>query len=85
MYIFKAGKPGVKNYRKAMKLMETDTSNTIFIGDQIFTDIFGAKRAGIKNILLEPINKKEEIQIVLKRYIEKIVLYSYDRNVLKKA
>lgn len=78
-YIFKAGKPLVKNYLKAMEMMGTNKDNTIFVGDQLFTDVWGAKRTGIHNVLVQPINKKEEIQIVLKRYLEKIVLKSYKR------
>ena len=50
------------------------------IGEQLFTDIYGAKRAGIRNILVKPIDSKEEIQIVLKRYLEKIVLYFYRKE-----
>ncbi len=73
-------KPSPKNYRQAMQWMGTDCDSTIFIGDQIFTDIVGAKLAGIHAILVEPINPKEEIQIVLKRYIEKIVLFFYRRS-----
>ena len=76
-YIYKAGKPGKKGYRNAMANMGTDVSNTIFIGDQLFTDVWGAKRCGIRNILVKPIDSKEEIQIVLKRYLERIVLYFY--------
>ncbi len=79
-YIENAHKPSVKNYRKAMEIMGTDLKNTIFIGDQIFTDIYGAKRAGICTILVKPIHPKEEIQIVLKRYLEKIVLFFYKRR-----
>ena len=79
-FIENAHKPSVKNYRKAMEMLGTDTSNTIFIGDQLFTDIYGAKRAGIRNILVKPIHPKEEIQIVLKRYLEKIVLYFYRKE-----
>lgn len=79
-FIENAHKPSVRNYRKAMQMLGTDTSNTIFIGDQLFTDIYGAKRAGIRNILVKPIHPKEEIQIVLKRYLEKIVLYFYQKE-----
>lgn len=79
-FIENAHKPSVKNYRKAMEILGTDTSNTIFIGDQLFTDIYGAKRAGIRNILVKPIHPKEEIQIVFKRYLEKIVLYFYRKE-----
>lgn len=80
LYIYKAGKPKKANYIKAMDLMETKKSNTLFVGDQIFTDVWGAKRIGIYSILVQPINPKEEIQIVLKRYLERIVLYFYQKN-----
>ena len=79
-YIFDAHKPSVKNYQKAMELMGTDLSNTIFVGDQLFTDVWGAKRTGIRNILVKPIHPKEEIQIVFKRKLEKIVLYFYKKQ-----
>ena len=80
LYIYKAGKPNTVNYIKAMRMMGTKKDNTVFIGDQLFTDIWGAKKAGISTILLNPIDKKEEIQIVLKRYLEKIVLNAYEKE-----
>ena len=76
-YIYNAHKPSTKNYLKAMEIMGTDRGNSLFIGDQLFTDVWGAKRAGIGNILVKPIHPKEEIQIVLKRYLERIVLHFY--------
>lgn len=80
-YICNAHKPSSKNYKKAFELMNTDKSNTIFIGDQIFTDVYGANRVFMHTILVKPIHPKEEIQIVLKRYLEKIVLYEYRKNI----
>ncbi len=79
-YIYDAHKPSTKNYKKAMTIMGTDESNTIFVGDQLFTDVWGAKRANIKSFLVMPMNPKEEIQIVLKRYLEQIVLKSYEKH-----
>ena len=79
-YIYNAHKPSTKNYKKAMEIMGTDDSNTLFVGDQLFTDVWGAKRSGIRNILVKPIHPKEEIQIVLKRYLEKIVLHFYKKK-----
>lgn len=75
--IFNAHKPGRKGYFDAMKRMGTNQGNTLFVGDQLFTDIWGAKRCGIRNILVKPINKREEIQIVIKRRLEKIILREY--------
>ncbi len=79
-YIYNAHKPSTKNYVKAMEKMGTNKENTLFVGDQLFTDVWGAKRAGIRNILVKPIHPKEEIQIVLKRYLERIVLFFYKKE-----
>lgn len=79
-YIYKASKPLKGGYIEAMKRMNTNTKSTLFVGDQLFTDVWGAKRLGIKNILVKPINPKEEMQIVIKRRLEAIVLYFYNKN-----
>lgn len=79
-YIYKAGKPGVKNYNRAVEAMGLRREEVLFVGDQLFTDVYGANRAGIYGILVKPINPKEEIQIVLKRYLEAVVLYFYKRK-----
>lgn len=79
-YIYKAGKPSARGYQEGMRKMGTEPESTIFVGDQIFTDICGANRAGIRTYLVRPIHPKEEIQIVLKRYLEKAVLFFYHRK-----
>lgn len=79
-YIYKAGKPKRAGYERAMERMRTGPENTVFVGDQLFTDVWGAKRAGISTFLVKPIHPKEEIQIVLKRFLEKIVLHFYRRQ-----
>ncbi len=87
-YICDAHKPSPKNYVRAMKILGTNRKNTIFIGDQLFTDVWGAKRAGIPNILVGPISPRSErsqIQILLKRQLEKIVLFFYGRKQKKTA
>ena len=83
-YIYKAGKPLPKGYLDGIRKMGTTPENTLFVGDQIFTDVLGAKRAGLYTIMVAPIHPKEEIQIVLKRYLEKIVLHFYFRSLKKK-
>ncbi len=77
-YFYKAGKPSVKGYYKAMELMGTKTHNTLFIGDQLFTDIIGGNRADIHTVMVRPIKKwHEEIQIILKRILEDAVMLFY--------
>ncbi|MGN0429282.1 MAG: YqeG family HAD IIIA-type phosphatase [Acetatifactor sp.] len=80
-YIFKAGKPKKTGYEKAMERMGTTKETTFFVGDQLFTDVWGAKRTGLYSVLVKPIHPKEEIQIVLKRYLERIVLFFYHRSI----
>jgi HAD superfamily phosphatase (TIGR01668 family) len=82
-YVYRANKPSKRGYLKAMELMNTDNTNTFFVGDQLFTDVWGAKRVGIKSYLVGQIDKKEEIQIVIKRRFEWIVLFFYKRYIKK--
>ena len=58
--------------------MQVDKEHTIFIGDQILTDVWGANNAGIRSVLVKPVLKwHEEPQIVLKRFLEYIILLPY--------
>lgn len=79
-FIFKANKPSTKGYQAAMDKMSTCKDNTLFVGDQLFTDVYGANRTGLYSILVKPIDPHEEIQIILKRYLERIVLFFYERR-----
>lgn len=84
-YVYKAGKPLSKGYTAGMEKLGTDVSNTLFVGDQLFTDIWGANNAAIHSILVQPIDKKEEIQIILKRRLEAPILKLYlKKHKLKK-
>lgn len=79
-YVSKAGKPSARGYEQGMRQMDTKPSTTMFVGDQIFTDVWGANRAGVFSVLVKPIAKHEEIQIILKRRLEAIVLFFYKRR-----
>jgi len=77
---FKAGKPFKKNLLRAMQDMGTNTHNTIMIGDQVFTDVWAARNAGVKAILVPPINDKRDFFTRFKRLLEKIVIRKYERK-----
>ncbi|MDO4960410.1 MAG: HAD hydrolase-like protein [Eubacteriales bacterium] len=77
-YIFSAGKPGARGYLDGAEKTGTAPEEAIFFGDQIFTDIIGANNAGIESVLVRPIDKStDEIQIVLKRILEKPIIKAY--------
>jgi len=50
-------KPNSYPYLKAMEIMGSTPENTAVIGDQLFTDILGAKKLGIYSILVRPLGK----------------------------
>jgi len=50
-YAIFSRKPFKTNYKRLLKKFEIDKSETVMIGDQIFTDILGANRMGIYTIL----------------------------------
>lgn len=79
-YIFKAQKPYHKNYYKAAMKMHLSVGSVLCIGDQLFTDIYGGNESDIHTILVNPIDPHEEIQIVLKRYLESVILFFYKKK-----
>jgi len=55
-------------------MLDIKKEEAVVIGDQIFTDILGANRSGIPNILVKYMHKKNETKIGKKRYLEKVIL-----------
>ena len=76
----KAGKPFPGKLRRAMKDIGTDKRSTIFIGDQILTDVWAAHNAGIPAILVPPINDKKDVFTRFKRFLERPILKKYERK-----
>jgi HAD superfamily phosphatase (TIGR01668 family) len=78
-------KPFNAPFIKAIEILDTKNSETIVIGDQIFTDIWGGNRLKLFTILVAPIIKKDSIGTFLHRNLEKIIISSWLRkNILKK-
>lgn len=54
-YLRHAGKPSTKGFFKAMAEQNAAPSETVMLGDQLFTDGLGANRAGVPVYLVKPI------------------------------
>lgn len=80
LYIADAEKPKTANYFKALEMMNIKKEEALFIGDQIFTDIYGANKSGIDNILVKYMRYPDETKIGIKRNIEKVLLKFYHFN-----
>lgn len=68
-----AGKPSPNGVWKAMAMMNVAAEQTVLFGDQLFTDILAAKRAGVYAVLVEPYEKKEIFYVKFKRFFEYMV------------
>jgi hypothetical protein len=75
-----AGKPSPRGFLRALEVLETGKHETIVIGDQVFTDVLGAKLFGMKVILTEPIVTREQWWMRLLRFLERIALYRMPRT-----
>lgn len=79
-FLADAGKPSRRGLFAAMEHMGTDTGSTAAIGDQLFTDVWAAKRCGIRAFLVPPIKDKKTLFFRFKRLLEKPFLAAYRRR-----
>jgi len=71
-FVHEALKPKAHGYNEASREMKLPMNKIAAIGDQIFTDVWGAKRAGCFAILTKPLHKGNEGKfIAFKRLLEK--------------
>jgi len=78
-------KPFNGSFIKALDFLGTENNDTIVIGDQIFTDIWGGNRLKLFTILVAPITKRDFIGTFFQRILEKIILYFWlKRGKIKK-
>ncbi len=73
-YHSKYFKPFSVAFNNGLKILETKKTETVVIGDQIFTDIWGGNRLKLLTILVIPIVKKDSIGTFLHRNLEKILI-----------
>ena len=76
-FVSGALKPFAVGVKHAMSKIRAKKEETVLIGDQVFTDIYAGKRAGIKTVMVNPIEAKETPFFGFKRYFERIVLNNY--------
>jgi HAD superfamily phosphatase (TIGR01668 family) len=67
-------KPSRQGFQKALELLQTTPDRAVMIGDQLFTDIWGANRMGMRSIWVERIHPREFVGTRLSRLVERILL-----------
>ena len=75
-------KPLPFGYWRAVLKFIKKPSEFVMIGDQLFTDIWGANMWGYKAILCKPVGKDraQKVGFAIKRFIEKIVLFYIEKT-----
>ena len=80
LYISDADKPNTANYAKAVEMLELKKEEAVFVGDQLFTDIYGANRYGMASILVDFLRYENETEFGKRRALEKFILKFYRLN-----
>ena len=76
----KSGKPKKKNVLRALEDIGVAKEDAIFMGDQVFTDVWAAHNAGIRAILVPPIKDKRDLLTRFKRLLEVPILKKYRKS-----
>ena len=63
-----------------MSDMGTSPEETILMGDQVFTDVWAARNAGLRAILVPPIKDKTDVLTRTKRLLEKPIMKKYKKR-----
>jgi len=59
-YVYPPFKPFPGTFRKAASLLGVKTADCVMIGDQVFTDVLGGNLAGMKTILVDPVDSQSD-------------------------
>ena len=78
-YIARACKPLRFFLRRACRNMGVLPRNTVLVGDQLFTDVWGGNRMGMHTVLVKPISETEDSFVKWKRGLERLVMHKSNK------
>lgn len=78
--VSRAMKPAKKKLLALIEQMDRKKENACLIGDQIFTDVLCAKRAGIKAVLVRSIDTRGKPFLRFKKHFESYFMEEYYKN-----
>ncbi len=73
-------KPSRKYLIKAMADIDAEPGSTLFLGDQIFTDVVAARRMGLRAAVVPPIKDKKTVFFRFKRLMERPIMRRYHKR-----
>ena len=79
-FIFRAKKPLSKAYNKAIGQLGLRHSEVAMVGDQLLTDVFGAKRQKLYTFLVRPVAESDGFITKFNRFVERRVYKELKRK-----
>lgn len=84
-YIYSARKPFRKRSRNYFKKNNIDLKDSIYIGDQVFTDVVFSNRIGLRCILCDNLVKKDQFFTKINKFFDKSFRNKIVKNGLSKS
>lgn len=81
-FICKARKPMGRAFKKAISQMNIKPNETVVIGDQMLTDVFGGNRNGLYTIMVVPVKRTDGFITKFNRLIERRLLNHFRKKVI---
>lgn len=81
-YLAPAYKPRRIGYRRAMAYIKSNKEETVFVGDQLLTDVLGASRFGLRSILVKPVADSDGAMTRFNRKVEKQLIKFFKQREL---
>lgn len=79
-FIFRARKPLGRAYNSALLQLNLRHSEVAMVGDQLLTDVFGAKRLKIYTFLVRPVAESDGFVTKFNRFVERRVFNALKRK-----
>lgn len=73
-FIFKARKPLMSAFNRALAHMDIKKEEAVVIGDQLLTDVLGGNRSGFHTILVVPVAQTDGLATKFNRFVERRIL-----------
>jgi len=75
-----ARKPLGRGFRRGLQLLNLDRSAVVVVGDQLFTDVLGAKLFGLRVVLVDPLVRRDPVNTLPLRLLERWLLRGLPRT-----
>lgn len=75
-----ARKPLKKGMKRLIARFHVDVEKTVFVGDQLLTDIFLANRIGMRSVFVKPIVENDNIYTRINRWFERKIVRHFKKK-----